>query len=272
MDRRDVLAGAAAGVVASLSGCLFGSGLFEHHRRSETETYTVDGGTELSVRNPDGSITVEGTAGDAVEAEITVHGPSNDELERVSLAATETDGELRLEPDVEGDTDVDRIKVGWTVSCPSGVPVDRLETDSGSIEVRDVVGDPDLETGSGSLTARNVAGAVSLSTGDGSITARDVSEIERATTGDGSIEADVAAVDGTVEITTGDGSIDAALAPTLDATLEATTADGTVEVEGLDLSETNSTDSSVSGTFGDGTHSLSLETEDGSIDLEPLPE
>ncbi|WP_049922408.1 DUF4097 family beta strand repeat-containing protein [Halopiger djelfimassiliensis] len=268
MDRRHVLAGTAGGLLTSLAGCLFELDRFEHQQRSEAKTYAVDDGTELSVDNPDGSITVEGTDEDVVEAEITVHGPSNDDVESVSIAATESDGELRLEPDTDGDVDFDRVTVGWTVTCPPDVAVARLETGSGSIEVRDVSGDPTLDTESGSLTAQNVAGAVSLSTGDGSITARNVDEIERATTEDGSIEADVAAVDGTVEISTEDGSIDAALAPTLDATVTATTEDGSVEVDGLELPEP--TDSSVSGTLGDGTHSLSLTTGDGSIELGAL--
>lgn len=267
MDRRGVLAGTAGGLLTSLSGCLFEIDRFEHQQRSETETYAVDDETALSVHNPDGSITVEGADEDVVEAEITVHGPSSDNIEPVSLAATESDGELHLETDVNDGVDFDRVKVAWTVTCPPDIAVNRLETNSGSIEVRDVSGDPDLETESGSLAAQNVAGAVSLSTGDGSITARDVDEIERATTGDGSIEADVAAVDGSVEIRTEDGSIDAALAPTLDTTVTAATEDGSVEVDGLELSETETTESSVSGTLGDGTHSLSLETGDGSIEL-----
>lgn len=271
MERRRALAGAAGCLLPWLSGCLSDVSPFGDEERTENRTYDVDEGTELRVSNRNGSITVEGTDGDAVAVDVALQGPSDEALEAVSVTATETDGELRLETEHDG-ADADRVGVTLTVGCPADVPVAGLETTNGSIEATDVAGDPTLESTNGALTARNVDGTVSLSTSSGAITARSIGGLAGATTSNGSIAVDVPALEDDAAVETTNGSIDAALAPTLDAAVSATTTNGSVELEDLEFSDGEVSESRVSGTLGDGTHALSLETTNGSIDLRALAE
>lgn len=270
VSRRDAVAGAAGGLLASLSGCLSGVSPVGDERETERRTYDVDAGTELRVRNRDGSITVEGSDGDAVELEVTRQGPTSDAVDAVSVTATESDGELRVETERADAEAAENVVVTLAIQCPPDVPVARLETTNGSIEATDVAGDPELESTNGRLTARRVDGTVSLTTSNAAITAREIGGLAGASTTNGAIDVDVPALDGDVAIETSSGAIDAALAPGLDVTLSATTSNGSVDVEGLDLSDATRSGSSVSGTLGDGTHALSLETERASITLRTL--
>lgn len=91
-------------------------------------------------------------------------------------------------------------------------------------------------------------------------------------TSNASIEVDVPRIDGDTEIVTSNGGIDAALAPALDAAVTATTTNGSVEVTGIDFESVEQSDTDLSGSLGSGTHTLSLETENASIDLRALSE
>lgn len=91
-------------------------------------------------------------------------------------------------------------------------------------------------------------------------------------TSNASVEVDVPRIDGDTEIATSNGGIDAALARGLDAAVTATTTNGSVEVTGLDLDSVEQSDTNLSGSLGDGTYTLSLETKNASIDLQALSE
>lgn len=72
--------------------------------------------------------------------------------------------------------------------------------------------------------------------------------------GDVDVELRLLPADARVESTNGDLAV--ALSPTLDVALDARTTNGDVDVEGLDLRDASASDSSVTGTLGDGTHEL----------------
>lgn len=272
MRRRGVLAGTAGSLMAGLAGCLSELGGPDDERRTETRTYDPAAGTVLRVSNRNGPVTVEGTDDDTVAVDITLEGPSSEALDAVSITESDSDGALGLETE-HGDGDAaSQVSVSLSIRCPADVPVGRLETTNGPIEATDVSGDPELESTNGDVTARNVTGTVSLTTTSGSITARTIGGVTGASTTNGSIDVDVPAVDGDVTIETANGSIDAALAPTLDVALSASTTNGSVGIEGVDLSGLEQSGTDVSGTLGDGTHALSVTTDNGSIDLRSLPE
>lgn len=270
MNRRELFVGAACGVATGLTGCLSEFGVGSLESRTDARSYDPPSGTELTVRNRNGPVTVEGSDGDAVEVDITYEGPSASALDAVTVTGTESDDALSIETEY-GDDDADRVRVALSIQCPERVSVGRLVTGNGAIEVTDVAGDPTLETSNGEIDARNVDGAVAMSASRGSLTARTIGELAGARTSNGSIDVDVPAVTDDASIETANGSIDAALAGSLDVTLTASTANGSVTVEELDLADGERTEGRVSGSLGDGTHSLSVETANGSIDLRQLP-
>lgn len=276
MNRRTFLAGSVAGISAVLAGCTSRAGLQGEARRTDDVTAEVDPGTTLRVDNRNGPVIVEGHDGDAVEVAIEITAPSSDALDEVSVNVDETDDELRVETDYEDRTgfewlfEWDRPSVAFTIRCPDDVPVGRVRTRNGSVEVTDVGGDPEIRSSNGRVTAQNVDGTVSLSTSNGRVTARNVAGLAGASTSNGAIDVDVPSIDGSVTIETSNGAIDAAIASDLDATVSASTTNGSVDIHDLDLSSVGTGRTDVEGTLGEGTHDLSIETTNGSIGLRPL--
>lgn len=270
MDRRAFAATSGSVLGGFLSGCVTGTPLSPDVTASETRRYDVADGTALRVRNRDGSVSVEGYDGDAVEVEIRKSGRTEEALERASVTATEAGGELRIRTESDGREGERRVSVSLSIRCPETVGVAEAATTNGSVTVSDVTGDATLESENGSVTAERVDGTVSLSTTNGSATARDVGEVARAVTANGSIEVGVPELTDDATVRTTNGGIDAAITPDLDATVTATTTSGSVEVDGLDFSSVASSSGRFEGVLGDGTHALRIETTNSSIDLTAL--
>lgn len=267
MDRRTFLAGAGCGVSALGAGCITGTPLNPDVTESETKTYDVEAGTMIGVDNRDGSVTIEGYDGDDVTVDVEKSG-TRDIVESTSLTTDEGSDSLVLRTEFDESIDDGDATVSLRVRCPRGVGVGRVRTTNGSVEVTNVAGNVLLESTNGSVTARSVDGPVALRTKNGSVTARDIGALRGAKTENAGIDVDVPALVGDTRIETDNGGVDALLAPDLDATVTATATNGSVDVERLDLSP--SEPSSVSGTLGDGTHELEIETTNGGIDLAAL--
>lgn len=169
----------------------------------------------------------------------------------------------------------------------------RVRTENGPITVQAVEGDEievDIEFSGPSrealdavsITEERTDGALLLETEYGSA-GEDVSaslsircpetvRIGSVQTSNGSIEVDVPRTENDTKISTSNGGIDAALAQDLDANVVATTTNGSVESSGLDLDSVEQTDTRLSGSLGDGTDTLALETTNASINIQPLSE
>jgi DUF4097 and DUF4098 domain-containing protein YvlB len=264
--------GVGGGLLGILAGCVsrMESISSTDEKRTEHQTHNVGKVTYLWVDNRNGTVTVEGYDGDSVEVDIEIRGPSKEAVNAVSVTASQSGGELRLKTEYEDTSTADKVSVELTIQCPRGVLVEKIQTTNGAVEVTGVAGDPTLESENGNITARKVDGMVSLSTSNGKITAREIGAIGGATTSNGSISIDIPAIKKDVEIQTANGSIEAALAPSLDAAISATTTNGSVDIHDLDLSSVQTTETSVSGVFGKGTHDLSFTVTNGSIDLRTL--
>lgn len=261
--------GVGGGLLSILAGCVSRMGNIgdTDEKRTKHHTYNVGKGTQLWVDNRNGTVTVEGYAGDSVEVDIEIRGPSKKAVNAVSVTATQSGGELRLKTEYADASAADEVSVSLTIRCPMSVPVQRIQTTNGAVEVTGVSGDPTLTSENGSITARKVDGTVSLSTSNGKITAREIGAIGGAKTSNGSISIDVPAIKKDVVIRTNNGHIEATLVPTLDAAISATTTSGSVDIHDLDLSSAQTTQTSVSGVLGKGTHDLSFTVTNGSIDI-----
>lgn len=271
MKRRVFVAGVTGGL-GLFGGCLSSiqvdDGTESRATRTEQQTHDVGSDTSLRVHNPNGAVTVTGYDGETATIDIEIRGPTERSVEAVSVSADRSEGYLTVVTEYD-DSEVDRADVSLTIKYPNGSPVERLKTNNGSIELRDTTGDTALTSKNGSLSVRNADGTVALSTGNGSITARNIGGLEEATASNGSIEIDVPAISGDVTVGTANGGIDAALSQDLDATITASTSHSPVELHGIELADTGDS-TNVSGTLGEGTHTLTVETNNGSIDLRLL--
>jgi len=197
ISRRQLLGGGSLGALSTIAGCLStGRGATE----TVTETYQTTDLSSLSLTTVNGSITVDGHEGDAIEVTATKAAPTEDILESVTLASSRSDGHLTLEADSETSAFLfgPEPKIDLEVTVPAGIRLARAETTNGDIDVSLTDGDGDLtaESTNGEITVRapdSLDATVSVSTTNGDISI------------DG-FENSNASGDGSLEMTLGDGT------------------------------------------------------------------
>lgn len=270
MDRRTFLSGAGCGVAALLAGCVTGTPLDFDPRASDARTFDVDDGTPLSIHNRNGPVTVAGYEGDDVALAVEKSARRPETLDTAAVSATEADGALRIETEHDGSPGDDRATVSLAVDCPPGVPVREVRTTHAPVEVTGVRGDATVASRNGPVTVTDVAGAVSLSTTNGAVEASGVEAIEGVTTANAAVDVEVPALVGDAAIETSNGGVDAALAPDVDTDVTAETTNGAVRVADLAFSSPERSGTSFSGTLGEGTHELAVETTNATVALTAL--
>lgn len=268
MRRRALLTGVSAGITAALAGCTTLESLFGGQQtRSDERTYDVDPETELQVRNQNGAVTVEGFDGDELELELEVRGPTEASLDAVSVTGSQDGDSFDVET-VYDDSGNERAGIELTMHVPEGVRVTRAQTTNGDLYVADVAGGGEFASQNGDVDVRNLAGPVDVQTTNGDLTVENVETFGGAVTTQGNVDVDVPALAGDATVHTENGNIDAAIAPDLDAAVSATTTNGVVELDGLDLESAETTQTSATGTLGEGTLDLSFETTNGDVTLQ----
>jgi hypothetical protein len=167
----------------------------------------------------------------------------------------------------------------------------RISTGSGNVDLRDGAGDVSLETGSGDITAAGTSGTrLRLNTGSGGVTLRDGKASDlKVETGSGDIEATNTAGD-QVSFETGSGNVDVSLVTTfrslhietgsgdvtlkvpsnLGAEVDLDTGSGDIDLGGLTLQVRRLEHDHITGTLGDGSGKLSVETGSGNVKLQKL--
>jgi DUF4097 and DUF4098 domain-containing protein YvlB len=246
LSRREMLTGTRV-ILATISGCVTSAGGKEI-TETEVRRFDVSAETTLAVDNVNGPVTVEATTGEEVTVKIERTGTER-ALDDVAVATTHENGRLELTTEAdESDTVVPRVAtVALTIRCPAGVVVDQVVTANGDI------------------TARDVAGTVSLQTTNGAVEANGLEAVGDTTTANGDIDVTVPVINTDTRIDSTNGAITARLGPSLSADVTATTTEGSVTAEGgLGLSRG---DNGLSGTLGEGTHNLAIETTTGDIRL-----
>jgi len=275
--------------LAALAGC---SGVVDPERRTATEEFTVDGASvdSVVVRGGDGETVVEGTDDPDVCVEATKYAIGGTDLSEVAVTREPTGGRLEVGARLTEGMQVGVVGGGLEtldVRVPDGVRVERVETDDGSVEVREVAGDLALDVDDDTATVDGVAGAVGVTCDDGEVTVGAVDRVAgefddasfRMTEGatvddlaadDGDLELAIAGLDGDVTVETDDGDVEAALSSALDATVEVHTDDGSVRAEDGALDSVELSGETTRGTVGAGTGRLVIRVDDGSVRLDPL--
>jgi DUF4097 and DUF4098 domain-containing protein YvlB len=138
------------------------------------------------------------------------------------------------------------------------------QTSNGSIEGEDIRGDVHADTSNGSIHLEDVSGTVEAGTSNGRVTVRNAGGDIRCHTSNGSIQMHnvVAGADGV----TSNGSVTCSLPGDASATVSASTSNGRVKCDfPLTVSRNR-----ASGKIGDGKHTVSLRTTNGTISIEKI--
>lgn len=237
---------------------------YEH---GETGTRTYPEPPALVVENRNGAVAVSGEDRADVALTITTKARSRAALDGVRVVVTGgEDVPLVVETESGSGLD-DGVVVDLEIALPTGVPVERVETENGVVEVTDVVGDARLETQNGTVTAERVDGYLDLRTGNGTVTARDVAGIDRVETGNGGIDVELDAIRQDVTASTRAGTVTVRAGPDLDADVVLSTRVGEVDAPAIGRSGGGVLPSELTGTLGDGGHRLRVESQVGAVEL-----
>ncbi|HLQ69155.1 MAG TPA: DUF4097 family beta strand repeat-containing protein [Gemmatimonadales bacterium] len=167
----------------------------------------------------------------------------------------------------------------------------RVSTGSGNVDLRDGTGDVSLETGSGDITVSGTSGArLRLNTGSGGVTLRDgkasdlmvetgSGDIEATNTsgdqvsfetGSGNVDVALVATFRSLRIETGSGDVTLRVPQTLGAQVDLDTGSGDIDLGGLTLQVRRLEHDHITGTIGDGSGRVSVETGSGNVRLQKL--
>lgn len=301
--RRFVASALTAGAVAG-AGCVS----FEPVSKTTTQRFDVADDERVTVTTDDADVTVR-TSGDAdrVAAHVTSRDQfgNEDALSKVSLESERTDGTLSLSVAVDDTTvGVQGTSGSLELVVPESTVVSGIDgrdadvavsgsrgplsvaVEDGDVSVDGVDGDVTVTTADGDLGVVGTAGDVAVTTEDGDATVTDadgfvsagsrngdvdvrgVGGVDWVRSEDGDVDVEVAAVRSDAVIRTADGDVRATLASSIDADLTAATEDGDVELRGIEANRDG--DEWAERTFGDGTHDLTIRTDDGDVTLVSL--
>jgi hypothetical protein len=269
--RRGLLGACAVGLSTVSSGCT-GAASFAGERTEFDRTFDMATG-RITIETDSGNAAARRTDADTVQLRGSKETASVfADIENITVETTRTGDHLRITGDAGTDSflGLGGGSISFDVGVPEGVAVERVSAGNGDATATGVAGDTSLESTNGMVTARNVDGHVSLSTTNGPVRARGVAGLDGAATTNGDIDVDIPTIDGSVSVSTTNGAITAALAPDLDARVAASTTNGTITATGLPLGGSESADSSLRGTLGDGMHELTVRTTNGDITLNRL--
>jgi Toastrack DUF4097 len=256
-----------------------------------TRTYSVSGRPQVGVNTNDGAVQV--TTGD-----------TNQIVFRVIFEGYTLNKDLKIDSEQNGNSFQLNAKTrsgfswGWggfhrslrvEVYMPKEADL-QVETGDGSVKTQFLAGNLGIHTGDGSVSVEGAKGMIQLRSGDGSIYAQGLDGNVQAASGDGSVNLtgrfdalDVKTGDGSItakalsgsqvlsgwNIHTGDGSVDVTLPSDLKATIDASTHDGRISV-GIPVTvEGTLSTSEIHGKMNGGGQSLTIQTGDGSIRLNP---
>ncbi|WP_202594679.1 DUF4097 family beta strand repeat-containing protein [Halolamina sediminis] len=270
--RRRLLGGVGAALVAGLAGCT-GATPFVGKRLEDDRTIPTDGATALAIDARVGDVTVRGEERDDLAVEMLKQSSSvGGDLSKLDLAVEREDGRLTLVTRYTGDSSLlgGTPTMDLTIRVPRSLRVAELAASVGDVRVEDVTGDLAVDSSVGDVTIENVDGAVTAEASTGDVRIEGASAIGDVRTDVGDLDLVVAAIDGDTAFESSTGDVDAVLSPELDAELEVQTSVGDVTVEGLSLGDGTRTESSASGTLGDGGPTLRVETSTGDVTLSAL--
>jgi len=250
------------------------------------ETYDVNPGTRLELKNHNGGVKIQKWGRSNLKVQATKKARWGGKLEEVEIKVTPGDSftietvHLVRNP---------KVSVTYDLHVPEGLIVENVrtsngkieligtqgdtiaETSNGKIKIKDAIGNVEAHTSNGAIEIEDVKGFVSARTSNGSIEVEGSSGVEELETSNGAIDAEVPAIgENGLRVRTSNGAIELALAVGLNANLDVRTSNGKIKLEDFEVMVKEVSKSALRGRIGEGGKKISCRTSNGRIVLKKL--
>lgn len=269
VGRRPFLAAATAWGGLAVSGCV-GRPWGEEQTKAWTEQYDPPGGGQVTVENIDGPVTVRGADRGTIGLSVEKRSTDGEALDRVRVRA-EPDGDgFAVRAEHLDDPDAEPPTVELLVTVPRTYPVERVRTVNGDVSVDGTRGDLQAGTVNGDVDVDGVRGYVRIEAGNGDLSATRTTGIDDLSVSNGDVDADVRAIRTDSRIATTNGDVDVRFGPGLDAEIRAEATSGRVDADGVELENASRGPRTATGSLGERSHQLTVETANGVVTLSML--
>jgi len=236
---------------------LAASSLFASVTEQESFSYTLDEGGRFSISNVNGSITIVGGKGNAVEIIATKKADDQDDLNDIEIEISHSASEIVVETELGNSggwfSRGSSGEVRYQVVVPASSVLESVETVNGGISISGVFGNVVAESVNGGLDVSDLTGDVDLSTVNGSISAEFARHQDHQS----------------VKAETVNGRIRVRLPANASVSVNADTMSGRVNAGDFDLeADGGFIGNELNGKIGNGDARMSLETVNGSIKIE----
>lgn len=224
----------------------------------ERFNFTLDAGGRISVDNVNGDITVVSGSGNQVEIIALKRAKDKDALDDIEILVDARGDFIRVETKQAksggwfGWNNDGGSSVTYSLSVPATANLEGLESVNGDIDVKGVTGKIEVETVNGSIDVDSISSSVGLETVNGSINAHFLAL-------GGEQRVDCESVNGKISLY---------LPDSFDAEVSAETVNGGIDGSDFGLETTKGfVGRDMSGTVGDGSARVRLNTVNGAIKL-----
>jgi hypothetical protein len=175
MMRRLFYATAAIALAATLAAPA--ADAKKKHDKFKVETHeTFDAGAKgrLTLTNINGSVTITGYDGTAIEVGATKYASTQERFDETTIKSSMDDGHVTIEVDIADDDDRDwnddgPAAVDFVIRVPRGTRIDELELVNGDLSLEGITGRVDASSVNGDVTAEKLSGDVDLSAVNGDV-------------------------------------------------------------------------------------------------------
>ena len=233
---------------------------------------TIDGQTRFHIMGINGSITITGTENDTtvfVTGERIVRSESVSDaearLEDLKVDTSATNDEIIVRTDQPNETHGRTYEVTYIITLPFNFIV-QADNVNGVVSVDSTQNDVTVNLTNGNIYVDHHIGKANLHLTNGNVSITSQSDEVNVGITNGNVDADIQLEDqGLCKMGTVNGEIALNIPQNTSATFSAVVTNGQIWVSDLELQNPNVTSNATTGTLGDGSGAITLQTVNGSI-------
>ncbi|HEU4366334.1 MAG TPA: DUF4097 family beta strand repeat-containing protein [Candidatus Krumholzibacteria bacterium] len=221
----------------------------ERFKEATHETFDTGKSGRFTLSNVNGSVTVTGYDGSAIEVDAVKYASSQERLAETTIKSSVDDGRVTIEVEIEDDDRWDNgsSRVDFEIRVPRGTRIDDLELVNGNLKLEGISGRVDAASVNGDVTAERLSGDVDLSAVNGDVYLTVAGAVE------------------SIKLHSVNGMVELVVPRDASARVSASTVHGSIRAAGDVRAEKNFVGSSLTGVLGKGEGKIDMNTVNGDI-------